>query len=70
MRDKLDKIRIELYGNGIFQGYVKSVSTSNQKVKSTMDKDDAKTYGSSITAGKDIEKIKRMTHGGLICNIV
>lgn len=69
MKDKLDKLRIELYGNGIFQGYVKSVSAANQKVKSTPNKVDAKTYSSFESAGRDAEKIMHITHGALICNI-
>ena len=70
MKDKLDKIRIELYGNGVFQGYVKSVSTANQKVISTPNKADAKTYGSPETAVKDTDKIMAMTHGALSCCII
>jgi len=42
--DKLDRLRIELYGMGQFQGYLKSVSVANQRVYSTNNKYEAKTY--------------------------
>lgn len=70
MRDKLDKLRIEIYGNGIFQGYVKSVSESKQYLKSTMDKKDAKTYSSMIIASKEIDRIHNITRGTLRLNVV
>ena len=70
MRDNLDKLRIELYGDGKFQGYLKSVSMANQNVKSTMNKMEAKTYSKEDTAYKDIEKISHITRGILICKTV
>ena len=69
MKNSLDKLRIELYGNGIFQGYVKSVSESKQHVTSTMNKMDAKTYSSMTTASKEIDKIANITRGNLICRL-
>lgn len=70
MKNNLDKLRIELYGNGIFQGYVKSVSLAKNKVTSTNNKMDAKTYGKQSTAKEDVHKIMYLTSGALTCNII
>ena len=68
--DKLDRLRIELYGMGQFQGYLKSVSVANQRVYSTNNKYEAKTYAKKETAEKDADKIGRITCGGLDTRII
>jgi len=70
MKNSLDKLRIELYGMGEFQGYLKSVSTANQKVYSTNNKYEAKTYAKRETAEKDADRVRRITCGGLDTRIV
>lgn len=69
MKNNLDKIRIELYGGGIFQGYVKSVSEAKQNVKSTMSKSDAKTYSNIELASREIDKISKITRGTMYCSM-
>ncbi len=68
--NNLDKLRIELYGMGQFQGYLKSVSMANQRVFSTNNKYDAKTYAKRETAEKDADRVGRITCGGLDTRIV
>ena len=68
--DKLDRLRIELYGMGQFQGYLKSVSMANQRVYSTNSKYEAKTYAKRETAEKDADRVGRITCGGLDTRIV
>ena len=68
---KLDRLYIELYStDGVFLGYVKSVSQAKQKVLSANSKYAAKSYAKEATAKKDCELILGMTHGGLINKII
>lgn len=70
MKKSLDKLRIELYGMGKFQGYLKSVSVANQKVTPTNNKYEAKSYARRETALKDVDTIGRITCDTIICRIV
>lgn len=70
-RDKLDKLRIELYGtNGEYLGYAQSVSPARNKIEYTNMKAEAKTYAKKETAYKDCERILRITNGGLKPRVV
>ena len=69
--DKLDRLRIELYNNnGLFMVYLKSVSTSKNKIASVNDKMSAKTYAKQETALKDCVLTDKITRGALITKIV
>ena len=65
MNNKHDKICIELYAGGMFQGFALHVSKTNQTVDSTPYKQDAKRYTSHKTAEKDIELIDYITKGNV-----
>ena len=65
MRGTVDSIRLELYADGEFQGYVKSVSKAKESVESTMSKYDSKPYSSQSAAEKDIKLIDEITRGNL-----
>ena len=69
MKNRLDALHVELYGNGQFQGYLKSVSTYYQKVESTPNKMEAKAYAKMETAQKDGELVRVLTHGALTYNV-
>ena len=49
---------------------MKIISVANQKVKSTVNKCDAKSYAKQETALKDVNTVGRITCGGLECRIV
>jgi len=71
MANSLDKIHIELYSvDGIFQGYLKSVSVYYQKVTPINNIMEAKSYAKIETAHKDCELVGALTHGGLIARVV
>ena len=67
--DKFDRMRIMLYGNGRFIGYLKSVSQTKGRVLSTQYKEDAKSYAKKTTADKDVEIVKMLTHGAIEAEI-
>lgn len=69
-RNSLDKLHIELYSvDGIFQGYLKSISTYYNKVESTNNIAEAKPYAKQETAAKDCNLVGILTRGGLRTNI-
>lgn len=55
--NKLDKMRIVVYKNGVPVGYVKSVSYKNGTFTSTQDKMFAKTYSKQEKIMGDIDTI-------------
>ena len=63
-------IRIRLYGNGRFLGYLKSVSMKTQKIKSTDSYYEAKRFINLNLAKVDAENIGFLTHGGLDVEII
>lgn len=65
MTNKQDKMCIELYAGGIFQGYALHVSPTHCFVDSTPYKQDAKRYTSQKTAEKDLLNIDKITKGNL-----
>lgn len=65
MNDR-DKIHIELYGNDIFQGYVKSVSVAKQKVESTYKLEEARPFASEYSALKCCTTIQEITNWALM----
>ena len=68
MSNSLDKLHIELYStDGVFQGYLKSVSVFHQKVTSIPNKLDAKSYAKVETAEKDARLVDIITRGCLVC---
>lgn len=69
MKSKQDKLRIELYANGQFQGYAKHISVYNNKVESTYSKEDAKVYSTAEKAQQDASLIALITKGCLTANI-
>lgn len=66
-RNNLDKLHIELYANGVFQGYAKHVSVVNRKVQSTQHKVEALSFSTQGAANKICEKIDNITQGYLTC---
>lgn len=66
-KDRHDRIVIEIYGNGKFQGYLKSIGRTKNWFDSTNAKMNAKTYASLDTAKKDMERISVMTKGAVTC---
>ena len=65
MKDKSDKLVIELYGGGQFQGYLKHLSIANRHFDSTPYKQEAKAYAKVATANKDIEAVAILTNGAI-----
>lgn len=68
-RNNLDKLHIELYANGVFQGYAKHVSVANQKVESTQCKSDALSFSTQGAANNVCKKIVDITRGCLMCSV-
>lgn len=69
--NKLDKLRIELYNNnGLFMGYIKSVSVARGKIISVKEKINAKTYAKQETAIKDCILTDKIAKGALVTKIV
>ncbi len=69
MAKKYDSLRIEVYGDGKFQGWLKSVSTYNHAITSTTNKAEAKTYAKNDTAMKDAMLANQIVRGTLSFNI-
>lgn len=67
IRNNLDKLHIELYANGVFQGYAKHVSIANRKVESTMYKAEALSFSTQGAAKNICDKITNITKGCLTC---
>ena len=68
-RNSLDKLHIELYIDGVFQGYAKHVSLANRKVDSTPDKMDALYFSTQQAANNVCDKIMNITHGCISCRV-
>lgn len=68
-RNNLGKLHIELYANGVFQGYAKHVSEANRKVEYTQYKDDALSFATDGAANRICDKIINITAGCLICSV-
>lgn len=66
-RSNLDKLHIELYTDGVFQGYAKHVSVANRKVDSTPNKIDALSFATQRAANNVCDKILNITHGCISC---
>lgn len=66
-----DRLYIEIYSiDGMFLGYIKSVSMARLKVESTKSKFNAKSYAKRETAYKEKDRIEKITRGTLISKIV
>lgn len=68
-KNSLDKLHIELYANGEFQGYAKHVSEVKRKVDSTTNKADALHFSTQRAANNVCDKILNITHGCIMCKV-
>lgn len=64
--DKRDKLRIEVYADNQFQGYLQHMSKANRTFDTTSYLQEAKTYSSITTANKDITLISALTNGACV----
>lgn len=67
---KSGRFYIGLYGGGAFQGYLKTISNTKQRVWSTHDLEEAKSYATEKTAKKNAELVEQITYGGLVTDIL
>lgn len=54
---------IQLYANGDNQGYLTHVSKANQKIESSYNLQQAKTYSREVLANQDIQKVIEISKG-------
>ena len=66
---KNDKLHIELYACGVFQGYAKHVSEAKQKIESTQYKSEALSFSTESAANRVCDKIINITDGCLMCSV-
>lgn len=68
---KNEKYHIELYSyNGVKQGYLTHISMYHNKIQSSVNINEAKSYSSIDRAKSEGELAAVMTHGGLLYKVV
>ena len=65
MNNKYDGLRLEIYANGQFQGWVKKISTFNNEVVPTTNKMEARTFAKMETADKYAKLAYQIVRGTL-----